>query len=97
MCKALALPGFASVHTNRLAPAQVKTIDKTKGFSLGLPELFPGRTARITFITEAGLYRLVMRSNKPEAAEFQDWVTDVVLPAIRKDGAYVSPSNVRLN
>lgn len=38
-------------------------------------------------VTEAGLYRLVMRSNKPEASEFQDWVTDTVLPAIRKDGA----------
>lgn len=33
-------------------------------------------------VTEAGLYRLVMRSNKPEAVEFQDWVTDVVLPAL---------------
>lgn len=30
-----------------------------------------------------------MRSNKPEARAFQDWVTKVVLPAIRKDGAYV--------
>ena len=40
-------------------------------------------------ITEAGLYRLVMRSNKPEASDFQDWVTDTVLPAIRKDGAYI--------
>lgn len=40
-------------------------------------------------VTEAGLYRLVMRSNKPEASDFQDWVTDTVLPAIRKDGSYV--------
>lgn len=29
------------------------------------------------------------RSYKPEAKAFQDWVTRVVLPAIRKDGAYV--------
>lgn len=42
-------------------------------------------------ITEAGLYRLVMRSNKPEAAEFQDWVTDVVLPTIRKTGGFMTP------
>ncbi|SFP34974.1 Prophage antirepressor [Ectopseudomonas composti] len=40
-------------------------------------------------ISESGLYKLVMRSNKPEARAFQDWVTRVVLPAIRKDGAYV--------
>ena len=30
-----------------------------------------------------------MRSDKPEARAFQDWVTRDVLPAIRKDGAYV--------
>ena len=35
--------------------------------------------------TESGLYKLVMRSDKPEAKEFQHWVTSVVLPAIRKD------------
>lgn len=40
-------------------------------------------------ITEAGLYKLVMRSDKPEARAFQDWVAGSVLPAIRKDGAYV--------
>ncbi|UWP89100.1 BRO-N domain-containing protein [Aliiroseovarius crassostreae] len=38
------------------------------------------------FISESGLYKLIMRSNKPEAQQFQDWVTKVVLPAIRKDG-----------
>ena len=30
-----------------------------------------------------------MRSDKPNAKPFQDWVTKVVLPAIRKDGAYI--------
>ncbi|ROM37140.1 hypothetical protein BK646_19235 [Pseudomonas protegens] len=44
-------------------------------------------TAKI--LAESGVYKLVMRSNKPEAKAFQDWVTRVVLPAIRKDGAYV--------
>lgn len=40
-------------------------------------------------ITESGLYKLIMRSDKPEAKRFQDWVTREVLPAIRKDGLYV--------
>lgn len=40
-------------------------------------------------VNEAGLYALVMRSNKPNAKAFQKWVTGTVLPAIRKDGAYV--------
>lgn len=43
----------------------------------------------MVLVSEAGLYKLVMRSDKPEAKAFQDWVTRVVLPAIRKDGAYV--------
>ena len=40
-------------------------------------------------VSESGLYKLIMRSYKPEAKAFQNWVTQVVLPAIRKDGAYV--------
>lgn len=43
----------------------------------------------ITLISESGLYKLVMRSDKPEARHFQDWVTRDVLPAIRKDGGYI--------
>ena len=45
--------------------------------------------ARLKLVSESGLYKLIMRSDKPEARAFQDWVTKVVLPAIRKDGAYV--------
>lgn len=30
-----------------------------------------------------------MWSDKPQARPFQDWVTGTVLPAIRKDGAYI--------
>lgn len=41
-------------------------------------------------ITEPGFYKLVMRSRKPEAKAFQRWVTHEVLPAIRRDGAYVA-------
>lgn len=44
---------------------------------------------RLALLSESGLYKLVMRSDKPEARVFQDWVTREVLPAIRKDGAYV--------
>jgi len=44
---------------------------------------------RAYLISESGLYKLVMRSTKPEARRFQDWVTRDVLPAIRKDGAYI--------
>lgn len=42
------------------------------------------------YIPEKDLYRLIMRSNLPEAEEFQDWVCGVVLPSIRKHGAYMT-------
>ena len=41
------------------------------------------------FLTEAGLYRLLLRSNKPEAEKFSKWVTKEVLPSIRKNGGYI--------
>ncbi len=47
------------------------------------------KLAAVTIIAESGLYKLVMRSDKPEARKFQDWVTRDVLPAIRKDGGYI--------
>lgn len=38
-------------------------------------------------VSESGLYSLILRSRKPDAKVFQKWITSVVLPAIRKDGA----------
>jgi len=40
-------------------------------------------------VNEAGLYKLVMRSTKPIAEKFQEWVCEEVLPSIRKKGEYV--------
>lgn len=48
----------------------------------------PGRAPLI--ISEPGLYKLIMRSRKPEAKEFQRWVTHEVLPSIRNHGAYMT-------
>ncbi|MEO2435824.1 phage antirepressor KilAC domain-containing protein [Bifidobacterium catenulatum] len=45
-------------------------------------------------ISEPGLYRLVMKSRKPEAKEFQRWVTHEVLPQIRKTGGYIPTTDV---
>ena len=47
----------------------------------------PNRGAIV--INESSLYAVILKSRKPEAQAFKKWVTSVVLPAIRKDGAYV--------
>ena len=51
-----------------------------------------GRRQQTYIISEPGLYRLVMKSRKPEAKEFQRWVTHEVLPQIRKTGGYIPTS-----
>lgn len=52
----------------------------------------PSGDQSLTIINESGLYRLVLRSRKPEAVAFSDWVTGEVLPAIRKTGRYAAPA-----
>lgn len=52
----------------------------------------PGRAPLI--ISEPGLYKLIMRSHKPEAKEFQRWVTHEVLPSIRKHGIYATETTI---
>ena len=44
----------------------------------------------MVYIPEKDVYRLIMRSNLPDAEKFQDWVCDEVLPSIRKHGAYMT-------
>lgn len=44
---------------------------------------------RVSTVNESGLYSLILGSKMPKAKEFKRWVTSVVLPAIRKDGAYI--------
>ena len=49
----------------------------------------PGGLQEITVINESGLYKIVLRSDKPEAKRFQRWVTHEVLPSIRQHGGYM--------
>jgi prophage antirepressor-like protein len=53
------------------------------------PTLFASNSGRVSLVSEAGLYSLVILSRSPEAKQFKKWVTSVVLPAIRKTGGYV--------
>lgn len=61
--------------------------DKEKGAAISRT---PGGEQEVIVINEPGLYRLIMRSNKPEAERFQDWVTEEVLPSIRQYGYYIA-------
>ena len=47
-----------------------------------------GNEQEMLLVSEPGLYKLIMRSNKPIAQKFQEWVCEEVLPSIRKTGQY---------
>lgn len=43
---------------------------------------------KMTIINETALYKMIMKSRKPQAEAFTDWVCGEVLPSIRKKGRY---------
>lgn len=79
VCRVLDLRTDNVVKTLHLgdAPYKIGVID-----SMGRPQ-------QAVFITEPNLYKVIMRSNKPNAEPFQDWVCGEVLPQIRKTGGYI--------
>ena len=54
---------------------------------------YPLRTAggiqQMYFVNESGLYDVVLDSRKSSAKKFRKWITEEVLPSIRKTGIYV--------
>lgn len=53
-----------------------------------------GRLRQTNVVNEAGLYEVIIRSDKPEAKAFRRWVTGEVLPSIRKHGMYATPATI---
>ena len=59
--------------------------------SYGQTEKQRGGARFMTFVSEPGLYKLIFRSNKPEAKEFTRWVTHTLLPQVHHYGMYLTP------
>lgn len=77
--------------TASLGPGEKQTILHSQ-----YPQLRCGfRGAEVAVLSESGLYRLLMRSNKPTAIPFQNWVVQEVLPSIRKTGGYLMNEHAR--
>lgn len=47
-----------------------------------------GQERSMWLVNESGTYALILRSNKPKAREFRKWITNDVLPTLRKTGRY---------
>ncbi len=57
----------------------------------------PGGDQNMRIINEAGLYKLIIRSNKPIAQKFQEVVCEEILPSLRKKGEYKIQSIIDKN
>lgn len=77
ICKALGMKNPTMV-ASRLED------DEVTKFDLG------SKRGETNFVTESGLYAVILRSDKPNAKKFRKWVTCEVLPSIRKNGGYIA-------
>jgi prophage antirepressor-like protein len=74
----------------------VLELSQTNKATQNIPDKWKGRKSfptlggdqEMSVINEPGLYKLIMRSNKPIAEKFQEFVCEDVLPSIRKTGSY---------
>ncbi len=84
----------------------MRTHEAVPGFSLkaligeipvSLPKEPNGRSIRTTTVMfpESALYQMLLRGHAPASEPFRKWVTEVVLPSIRKTGKF--EKNIGLN
>lgn len=52
------------------------------------------KAAKLLIINESGVYSLIIRSNLPNAKQFKKWITNEVLPSIRKNGMYATDMTI---
>ena len=75
-------------HVAAMNDKQVVKVTNNMISNAGLTDFRKIHNTGENFLTESGVYKLIFKSRKPEAEKFQDWVTDEVLPALRKNGSY---------
>jgi prophage antirepressor-like protein len=78
VCNAIGITNARNVK-NRLDEDDVHLVDTIDNL---------GRTQQVTFVTESGLYDVIIRSDSEQARPFRKWVTSEILPSIRKTGSY---------
>lgn len=85
ICGVLGIANSGNVAA-RLDEADIRQTDISSG----------GQRRSVTIVSEAGMYEVVIRSDKPEARRFRWWVTHEVVPSIRRTGSYAVESPEQL-
>jgi anti-repressor protein len=88
LCAILGLAHTASA-LRMLDDDQRQTLNYSRSSGVLSEHTTPGQhVQRLVFISESGMYALVLRSQVPGAVAFRRWLTRDVLPAIRRTGSY---------
>lgn len=80
LCKVLDIANVGNAAA-RVDEAAIRQTDIRSG----------GQMRAMTIVSEAGMYEVVIRSDKPDAVTFRRWITAEVLPSIRRTGQYGQP------
>lgn len=83
VCKVLEISNPRNVKDRLTSddPVSVRTMDAQNS---------RGQTRKTAWVNESGLYDVIFMSRKPQAKDFRRWVTNEVLPSIRKHGVYMT-------
>ena len=82
LCTVLEIANVGNVAA-RLDPLSIRQADVQNA---------RGQMRATVVVSEAGMYEVVIRSDKPDAARFRRWITAEVLPQIRRTGSYGTPA-----
>ena len=74
-------------YANPLKAIREHVDDEDKGVN---ETVTPGGRQQMVIINESGLYSLILSSKLPKAKEFKRWITNEVIPSIRKNGGYIA-------
>lgn len=85
--------GIKNINDN-ISSMNEKQVIKLTNSKIGTADFRKLHNTGENFLTESGVYKLIFKSRKETAEKFQDWVTDEVLPSIRKHGAYMTENTI---
>ena len=92
VCKCLELKDDAGTICRELDEQDKVTLSREefmgRDSNRGIICSVDARVQSLVFVSESGMYDLVMMSRKPETKAFKRWVTHDVIPSIRKTGGY---------
>lgn len=80
LCAALGISNHRNVKA-RLDEDDVRLMDTADSL---------GRRQQVIYVTESGMYDVILRSDAEKAKPFRKWVTSDVIPTIRKTGGYLA-------